>query len=134
MCSSDKILVIKINLFFLTYIYFNKINSNINRNNPPGRATLKDRSLPASKEIPQPYTTWNSVAVSKKSKPVSSLDANKSNLQPPTLFLQYCHPFCALVFLQVSRSYLCMYLSSLPCNLHITSTPLYVKFRPNNIW
>lgn len=118
----------------MTNIYYNKSHSNTNRNNPPGRATLTDSSLPASKEISRPYTTWNSVTVSKKSNPVSRLDANKSNLQPPTLFLQYCHPFCALVFLQVSRSYLCMYLSSLPCNLHITSMPFYMKFHPNNTW
>lgn len=110
-------------------IYYNQSNCNTKRNNPPGRATLKESSLPANN-----YTTWNSVTVSKKSNPVSRLDANKSNLQPPNLFLQYCHPFCALVFLQVSRSYLCMYLSSLLCNLHIRSTPFYVKFHPINIW
>jgi len=118
----------------LTNIYYNKINRNTKRGNPPGRATLKDSSLPASKEIHRPYTTWNSDTVSKKSNLLSHLDANKSNLQTPTLFLQYLHPFCALVFLQVSRSYFCMYFPSLPCNLHIISTPFYMKFHPSNIW
>jgi hypothetical protein len=27
-----------------------------------------------------------------------------------------------------------MYFPSLPCNLHIISTPFYMKFYPNNIW
>jgi hypothetical protein len=71
-----------------TIIYYSKSNNNTNPNNPPGRATLKDNSLQTSKEIPRLYTTWDSATASKKSNSVPRLDANKSNFQPPTLFLQ----------------------------------------------